>query len=130
MNIWINGCFDIVHIGHIELFKFAKSLGDNLIVGIDSDNRVRSLKGISRPINAENNRQRFLESIRYIDRVVVFDTEEELRSYIQKLQIQTIVVGSDYINRPVIGSEYAKVQIFNRIPNISTTSILRSIASG
>lgn len=130
MNIWTNGCFDILHIGHIELFKFAKSLGDQLIVGIDSDQRIKSLKGESRPINNQHDRKGFLESIKYIDKVVIFDTEDALRGCIQNLQIQAIVVGSDYADKPIIGSEYAKVKIFPRIPNISTTNILGSITSG
>lgn len=130
MNVWTNGCFDILHIGHIELFKFAKSLGDQLIVGIDSDQRVKSLKGDSRPINNQHDRKSFLESIRYIDKVVIFDTEDALRDCIQNLQVQTIVLGSDYTDSVIIGSEYAKVKIFPRIPNISTTNILGSITSG
>lgn len=129
-NIWTNGCYDILHIGHIELFKFAKSLGNNLIVGIDSDDRVRSLKGNSRPINSEKNRKIFLESIRYVDKVVIFDTEKALEDCIKNLKIQAIVVGSDYTNKPIIGSEYAEIIIFPRIPNISTTNILGSITSG
>jgi rfaE bifunctional protein nucleotidyltransferase chain/domain len=123
-NIWTNGCFDLVHIGHIELFKYAKSLGQKLIVGIDSDSRVKSLKGLSRPINNENNRKNFLYSIRYIDDVVVFDSNETLMDNIVKYQIDTIVVGDDYIGRSVVGSHLVKsVLFFPKIPHYSSSII-------
>jgi D-beta-D-heptose 7-phosphate kinase/D-beta-D-heptose 1-phosphate adenosyltransferase len=124
INIWTNGCFDLVHIGHVELFKYAKSLGQNLIVGIDSDIRVKSLKGISRPINNENNRKNFLHSIRYIDDVVIFDSDESLMDNILKYQIDTIVVGDDYKDRVVIGSHLVQsVFFFPKIPNYSSSII-------
>ena len=63
-NIWINGCFDVLHRGHLELFKFAKDLGGNVIVGIDTDSRVKELKGNSRPINTQDDRKFVLESIK------------------------------------------------------------------
>ena len=71
--IWVNGCFDILHRGHIELFKYAKSLGDHLVVGIDSDDRIRTSKGVNRPVNNLEDRIEMLRSIRYIDDVVWFD---------------------------------------------------------
>ena len=76
--VWTNGCFDILHPGHIELFKIGKSLGDKLIVGLDSDKKVRNDKGQNRPINSFQDRKTILESIKYIDVVVGFDTREEL----------------------------------------------------
>lgn len=116
MKIWSNGCFDIVHIGHIELFKYAKSLGHELIVGIDSDERVKKLKGNSRPINSQTHRKLFLQSIKYINQVLIFNSEEELKSYIKNLDIDIIVVGDDYKNKYVVGSEYAKVVFFPNSP--------------
>lgn len=127
-NIWTNGCFDILHIGHIELFKFAKSLGDKLIVGIDSDQRVKHLKGEHRPINNQCSRKTFLESIIYIDKVVIFSSEDELRTTIKTMNIDTIVVGDDYRNKYVVGSEYSNVKFFPKISGISTTSILSSVS--
>ena len=76
--IWSNGCYDILHRGHLELLKYARSLGDKLIVGIDSDQKVRNSKGEGRPVNKEDDRKFFLESLRYVDEVVIFDTVEEL----------------------------------------------------
>jgi D-beta-D-heptose 7-phosphate kinase/D-beta-D-heptose 1-phosphate adenosyltransferase len=126
-NIWTNGCFDILHIGHLELFKYAKSLGHTLVVGIDGDSRVKELKGSSRPINNQLFRKSLLESIKYIDRVVVFDTDKELKDHIKNLLIDTIVVGDDYKNKTVIGSEHANVIFFPKIPNLSSSFIYESI---
>jgi len=124
-KIWINGCFDVLHRGHIELFKYARSLGDKVIVGIDSDSRVKILKGESRPINNEMDRKFFLKSIRYVDEVVVFASEDDLVNNIKLIKPDIMIVGSDYKNKRVVGSEHAKKLIFfNRIGNYSTTNIL------
>ena len=124
-KVWINGCFDILHRGHIELFKFAKEAGNYLTVGIDSDSRVKELKGESRPINNETDRKFFLESIRYIDEVVIFGSEKELIEKIGVLKPDIMIVGSDYKNKRVIGSENAKKLVFfDRIGDYSTTRIL------
>ncbi len=124
---WSNGCYDILHVGHIRLLEYAKSIGDKLIVGIDSDKRIKSSKGESRPINNEQDRKFVLESIRFVDEVVVFDTSDQLAEYIKNLNIATIVVGDDYKDKYVIGSEYANVIFFPKLPNISTSSILKKI---
>lgn len=124
-TVWINGCFDVLHRGHIELFKYAKSLNSFVVVGIDSDSRVKQLKGSSRPINNQNDRKFFLESIRYIDKVVIFNSEDELRTVISMHSPDIMIVGSDYKDKKVIGSEYSKeLKFFNRIGNYSTTNIL------
>lgn len=102
-------------------------MGDKLIVGIDSDKRIKSSKGESRPINNEQDRKFVLESIRFVDEVVVFDTSDQLADYIKNLNIATIVVGDDYKGRYVIGSEYANVVFFPKLPSISTSSILKKI---
>tara|TARA_R110000824_G_scaffold9932_20_gene44190 strand:+ start:454 stop:840 length:387 start_codon:yes stop_codon:yes gene_type:complete len=122
-RIWTNGCFDVLHLGHIELFKYAISLGGILTVGIDSDKRVRELKGENRPINNEKSRKEMLLSIRWVDNVIVFDDELELSDSIFK-HADTIVVGSDYKNKTVIGSEWAKVVFFDKIEGYSTTKII------
>ena len=124
-TVWVNGCFDILHRGHIELFRYAKSLGDYLIIGIDSDTRVKHLKGSSRPINNQDDRKFFLESIKFIDKVVVFNNEDELCNCIKSNHINTMVVGSDYREKRVIGSEFSKeLTFFDRIGDYSTTNIL------
>ena len=123
--IWTNGCFDVLHRGHIELFKYAKSLGDYLVVGIDDDERVRESKGPLRPINNLEDRVEMLESIKYIDEVVPFSTDTGLAAELVSSKAQTMVVGADYKGKRVIGSELInQVIFFDRIPNYSTTNIL------
>lgn len=130
-TIFTNGCFDLLHPGHIELFKYARSLGDELIVGIDGDDRVRMSKGIGRPINNSDTRKLILESIRYIDRVVVFNSDEELTNLVKYCSPYIMVVGSDWEGKKIIGSEYAKeVNFFKRIQEFSTTKTIKSIAIG
>ena len=127
-KVWTNGCYDILHVGHIKLFKYAKSLGDKLIVGIDSDSRVKELKGISRPINNQYDRQEVLLSNQYIDEVVIFNSADDLRNLIKTNDIHTIVVGEEYRNKEVIGSEYCQnTMFFKRFKGLSSTTILDEI---
>jgi len=124
MKIWTNGCFDILHVGHIEMLKFARSLGDSLFVGIDSDSRVKDLKGNGRPINNEKDRKKLLESIRFVDKVFIFNTKEEMEQILIDQKIDLIVVGDEYKNGIVTGSGICNVKFFEKIPGISTTKIL------
>ncbi len=124
-TIWTNGCFDILHIGHIALFEYAKSLGNYLVVGIDSDSRVKQLKGSNRPINNQYNRKKILDSIKFIDKVIIFNNKEELIYNIKQNNIDTIVVGDDYIDKTVIGSDIvSNIYFFKKIINISTSNII------
>jgi D-beta-D-heptose 7-phosphate kinase/D-beta-D-heptose 1-phosphate adenosyltransferase len=124
-NIWINGCFDILHRGHLEMFKFAKGFKGTVIVGIDSDSRVKELKGETRPVNNQEDRKFFLECIKYVDKVVIFKNEVQLEDFILSYDPDIMIVGSDYKNKPVIGSQYAKKLVFfDRIGGYSTTNIL------
>lgn len=127
--IFTNGCFDILHIGHIELLKYAKSLGDYLIVGLNSDNSVKQLKGHKRPINKEYDRKKVLESIRYIDEVIIFDELTPL-NLIKKLKPNIIVKGGDYVAENVVGYDLCEVIIFNYIHGHSTSSIIKNISNG
>ena len=125
MKIWVNGCFDILHRGHFELFNFAKSLGDFLVVGLDSDEKITQDKGPTRPHNNLEDRHYALESLKAIDKIYIFDSNDHLEWLIQKEQPDVLVVGSDWKGKPIIGGQYAKKIIyFNRIGNYSTTSIL------
>ena len=126
--IWTNGCYDILHRGHLELFKYAKSLGDKLIVGIDSDIKVRDSKGDGRPVNTQEDRKFFLESLIYVDEVVIFNTAEELEGRVEAIRPKFIVIGSDYKDKIVVGKQHAKegVKFFERIGEYSTTNILNN----
>lgn len=128
ITVWVNGCFDILHPGHIELFKVAKSLGDRLIVGVDTDEKVKNDKGADRPINPLTFRKTMLESICYIDVVLPFGSRTELENLIELYSPDILLVGSDWKNGDVVGKEYAKeVRFFNRIGNYSTTNIIHKI---
>jgi D-beta-D-heptose 7-phosphate kinase/D-beta-D-heptose 1-phosphate adenosyltransferase len=125
-KVWTNGCFDILHIGHLKMLEYAKGKGDYLVVGIDSDLRVKELKGKNRPYNNENDRKAFLESIKFVDEVVIFGSKEEFEEMIITHQIDTIVVGEEYKHGTVLGSSLAHVDFFPRYENHSTSKILSS----
>lgn len=126
-KIFINGTFDVLHPGHISLFKEAKSKGDFLHVAIDSDERVSELKGKERPFNNQENRKYILENIKYIDKVSIFHSDNELKILIKEYEPDIMMVGSDWKGKNIIGSEYAKQLIFfDRDSRYSTTKILES----
>jgi D-beta-D-heptose 7-phosphate kinase/D-beta-D-heptose 1-phosphate adenosyltransferase len=127
-KVFVNGTFDILHVGHIALLDYAKSLGDKLVVGIDSDDRVRSLKGSDRPINSQLERGTLLAALKSVDEVFVFDTDDELRSLIQTCDI--MVKGSDYRDKPIVGQEICKqIVFFERLNGYSTTNKIQDIAN-
>jgi len=127
-NIFVNGTFDILHPGHIKLLNYAKSLGDSLIVGIDSDRRVAEKKGPSRPVNNVHDRAFMLQSLKTVDYVVVFDSDEELERCIKVVKPDIMVVGSDWKDKSVIGSMYsAELRFFDRIEDYATTKTIESI---
>ena len=123
--VWVNGCFDVLHRGHIELFKYAKSQGDYLVVGIDTDDTIKRCKGDNRPFNKLEDRVIMLESIKYINEVVFFDSKLDLENKILLSGADVIVVGKEYEKKVVIGSELVdEVKFFERIDDYSTTKIL------
>ena len=127
-KVFVNGTFDILHRGHLELLEFAKSLGDFLVVAIDSDRRVKELKGPTRPINTEYERKQMLEAIRWVDRVYVFDSDAELVSYITDCDI--MVKGSDYRGRPIVGQDACpKIVFFERLEDYSSSKKIEDIIS-
>jgi D-beta-D-heptose 7-phosphate kinase/D-beta-D-heptose 1-phosphate adenosyltransferase len=124
VKVWVNGSFDVLHIGHIKLLEYASTLG-SVKVGIDTDERIKSIKGPNRPFNSLSDRAEFLRSIKYIDSVDIFDTTEQLVDIIKQYQPDYMVIGSDYKDKPSVGSEYIKEIIyFDRIKGKSTTNIL------
>jgi rfaE bifunctional protein nucleotidyltransferase chain/domain len=127
-KIWINGTFDIIHIGHIKLFEYAKSVGDYIVVGIDSDKRVKYLKGQSRPINNQDDRRELLLAIKYINEVHIFNSDEELSELIKKSNSDIMIIGDDYIDKNVIGSQHVKqLLFFKKIEGYSTTNIIKQL---
>ena len=122
-----NGCFDVLHVGHVRLFKFIKENCDTLVVGIDSDSRVKQLKGPTRPLNSQEDRAEMLLSLKAVDAVHIFDSPTELVELVKNTSPDVMVVGSDYRNKTVIGSQYAKkLLFFEKIDGHSTTRILDS----
>ena len=129
--IFTNGCFDILHSGHIHLLKKAKALGDILIVGVNSDQSVSKLKGQKRPINKINERLILLESLEFTDILIEFKEETPIK-IIKKIRPDLIVKGSDYNKNNVVGYEFVKsyggdVKIINKLGNFSTSSKLKLI---
>ena len=124
-KIWTNGCFDILHIGHIKMLQYARSLGDNLVVGIDSDRRVKELKGDSRPINDQDDRREFLLALSCVDDVFIFDSKEEMCNLLVEQIIRELVVGEEYRNKAVTGQGIVSIiHFFEKVKNFSTTSII------
>lgn len=115
--------------GHLAMLNFAKSLGDYVIVAIDSDDRVKKLKGLSRPINNVIERKTLLENLKSVDKVEVFDTDEELINLIKTCDV--MVKGSDYKTLPIIGKESVKeIVFFDRIVEYSSTKKIQDIIEG
>ena len=127
-KIWTNGCFDILHIGHIKMLQYARSLGDNLIVGIDSDRRVKELKGDSRPINNQDDRKELLLALSCVDDVFIFDSKEKMCAILVEQDIKELVVGEEYKYKEVTGQNIVEhIHFFQRFKNFSTTDILNNM---
>lgn len=124
--IFTNGCFDILHVGHVKLLEFCKSLDGYVIVAINSDESINLLKGSSRPINSQNSRKIMLEGIRFVDEVIIFNELTPL-NIIRKIQPHIIVKGSDYKFDEVVGKDFAKIILFDYIDGYSTTKIVQNI---
>jgi len=131
--VFTNGCFDILHRGHIEYLKKAKKLGDILIIGLNSDISVRKIKGRLRPINKENDRAKVLDSLKYVDYVVTFNEKTPL-NLIKKIKPDILVKGGDWKEKDVAGAGFVKknngiVKIIKFKKGYSTTGIINKILS-
>ena len=131
--VFTNGCFDIIHRGHIEYLNEARSLGDYLIVGLNSDSSVNKLKGDNRPINNQNDRSAVLDNLKSVDYVVIFfeDTPFEL---IKKIIPDILVKGGDWKENDIVGADIVIgnggiVKSLKYIQNYSTTALLKKISS-
>jgi D-beta-D-heptose 7-phosphate kinase/D-beta-D-heptose 1-phosphate adenosyltransferase len=124
-KIVVNGTFDVIHPGHLALLNYARSLGDYLLVAIDTDERVRALKGLGRPINNQYERKLLLENLRAVDQVEFFNSPEELITLVKDC---TMVKGSDYRGRSVIGETHCREVIyFDRLDDYSSTKKIQNI---
>lgn len=129
MKVFVNGTFDILHRGHLELLKYASTLGDELFVCIDSDSRVRELKGDSRPVNNQDDRKFMLDSIKWVNRCWIFSDEEELEKIIELYKPDIMVKGSDYRGKPIVGSHFCKEIVFYEHTGHSTTNTIQRITN-
>jgi len=129
-KVFVNGTFDLLHRGHLELLNFAKSYGDYLIVAIDTDERVKEKKGSSRPIYNQEDRRFFLNMLKPVNQVEMFSSDNELEELIKGFTPDIMIVGSDWKDKPVIGSQYAKRLIFfDRVSDYASTKTIHSIIS-
>ena len=122
--IFTNGCFDILHKGHLSLLKQASELGDKLVVGLNTDASVKKLKGDERPVNDQTTRKEQLELISYVDEVVLFD-EDTPYELIKNLRPDLIVKGGDYTVEEIVGHDLAPVHIVPTVKNYSTSNTLK-----
>lgn len=129
--VFTNGCFDILHRGHVEYLQKAKSLGDILIVGINSDVSVKKLKGKGRPINTQGDRAKILASLEFVDFVTIFDEETPL-NLINEVRPDILAKGGDWKAEEIIGGNCVKsyggrVAVINYLKGYSTTKLLNAI---
>lgn len=129
-NIFVNGTFDLLHLGHLELLNFAKTQGDYLLVCIDTDRRVKEKKGNNRPINNEHERKMLLQNLKCVDEVRLFDSDNELSDTLKSYKPDVIVKGSDHKDSSQLSIQHCKEIIFyDRIEEYSTTKKIQDIAS-
>jgi rfaE bifunctional protein nucleotidyltransferase chain/domain len=129
--VFTNGCFDILHRGHLQILTTSASFGDVLVVGINTDASVKRLKGPLRPVNDEAFRSIMLASLRYVDAVVLFDEPTPL-SLIEAIMPDVLVKGGDYTVNQIVGAEEVlqnggKVEIVPIVKGYSTTKLIESI---
>ena len=123
-KIFVNGTFDILHRGHLEMLLFAKEQGDFLTVAVDTDERVKRLKGPTRPINTCADRMLMLMHLKVVDAVANFETDDDLRELISKHD--AMVKGSDYIGKDIIGQEVCKeIIFFDLVKGYSTSETIK-----
>lgn len=123
--VFTNGCFDILHKGHVELLRYCENLGD-LYVGINSDTSVKKLKGTNRPIHNQRDRKYMIENLFKVKEVIIFNELTPIK-LIKKIKPDLIVKGGDYEENNVVGNLEAKIIIFPYIKGYSSSKIIRKI---
>ncbi|MBO48495.1 MAG: hypothetical protein CMD57_05875 [Gammaproteobacteria bacterium] len=123
-KVLVNGAFDILHSGHINLLKYAKYVGDYLIVALDTDERIKEAKGSDRPINNQRIRKMIMETLKPVDEVLLFGTDEELINIMKKADIR--IIGSDWKDKEIVGKEHCKLLFYDRINDESTTNTIEN----
>lgn len=131
IRVFTNGCFDLLHPGHVDLLERARQLGDHLTVGLNSDASVRALKGAERPLVNQDDRRRMLLALRAVDEVIIFDDATPLR-LIEDLRPDVLVKGGDWPVEKIVGAREVlarggKVFSLPLLPGYSTTSIAAEI---
>ena len=129
--VFTNGCFDILHLGHVDYLEKARSLGDKLVLGLNTDDSISRFKGPQRPIQDENSRAHILASLQFIDLVVYFN-EDTPKDLISALIPDILVKGSDYLAENIVGADVVKkaggvVKTIEFVPGYSTTRIVEKI---
>jgi len=129
--VFTNGCFDIIHAGHVDYLEKAKSLGDFLVVGLNSDESVKRLKGLTRPVNPVDQRKKVLQALKPVDLVIVFeeDTPERL---IKEIKPDVLVKGGDWKIENIVGADFVmsyggKVYTIDFVYDTSTTKIIEKV---
>lgn len=126
--VFTNGCFDIIHRGHLDLLRYCKKVGSTVIVGLNSDESIKRIKGNDRPINTCDDRKYLLESLKFIDKVIVFN-EDTPYNLIKEIKPDIIVKGGDYKPEDVVGGDISEVLIFKYVEGYSTTKKIKDINS-
>jgi rfaE bifunctional protein nucleotidyltransferase chain/domain len=133
LTVFTNGCFDILHRGHVQYLNEARALGGRLVVGLNSDSSVKRLKGETRPINSESDRKFILENLKAVDEVIIFDQDTPLE-LIKKIRPNILVKGGDWKIEQIVGGQEVlswggSVQSLQFVEGKSTTSIIQEIQS-
>ena len=127
--VFTNGCFDILHAGHVKSIEFAKSKGDVLVIGLNSDSSIKRIKGPTRPVNKQTDRAVVLAALGAVDAVCIFGQDTPLK-LIKIVRPDVLVKGADYKNKEVVGAEFAgKVVLFPLLKGRSTTNLINKIVS-
>lgn len=129
--VFTNGCFDLLHLGHVDYLEKARFLGDKLVLGLNSDDSVSRFKGPQRPIQDQNSRARVLAALQFIDLVVFFNEDTPL-NLITEIQPDILVKGSDYLAENIVGADVVKsgggvVKTIDFVPGYSTSKIVEKI---